>query len=326
MKKPQLFLTILALSLTVNAARAENTKLDRLDETAQTSFDQGDFKRAVTNWNKLLTELGKDSESLEKEEQLARKQRVQKVLRALGQCALEQKDYVLATDLLNQSRTASVELAQPDPSLDQAFTKLSENYREIDPTSLGQEAANALKEVGASKIGVAKTDGGEHIQVVLADKVVKPISANGVSHVGFDKVVSFDFSETPDGTVKIDNISGLKAKVKVWVDIIASKLTLDQDQKPMAQVTGAKMGMSQSVSTQLPDEIYQPLIALISRVKNVFTPGGMAPAGSPIDNVATGQTPPVENGSNQVTPASTIVPVVNSGQPQNNDMDAAPAQ
>lgn len=305
----------LGLCLTVHqGALAQETKLDRMDATAQAAFDQGDYKRASTSFNKLLTELNKDIDSLDKDAQTARKQQAMKTMRRLGQCALAQKDFVSATDFLNKAREASVELAQADSDLDKAFAELSANYREIDPSTLGTEASAALKEVGASKIGVAKTDGGEHIEVTLSEKVVKPINAPGVSHVGFDKTIAFDFNETPDGTVQISNISGLKAKVKVWVDIIASKLSLDAEQKPVAQVTGAKMGISQSVSTKLPDEIYQPIISLIGKVKNVFSDN--AGPGSTYENVASG------NSQNGGTAASTnapgtnnasIVPVVNSG-------------
>jgi hypothetical protein len=277
-----------------------------MDATAQSAFEQGDYKRASTSFNKLLTELNKDIDSLDKDAQTARKQQAMKTMRRLGQCALAQKDFVSATDLLNKAREASVELAQADSDLDKAFAELSANYREIDPSTLGTEASAALKEVGASKIGVAKTDGGEHIEVTLSEKVVKPINAPGVSHVGFDKTIAFDFNETPDGTVQISNISGLKAKVKVWVDIIASKLSLDAEQKPVAQVTGAKMGISQSVSTKLPDEIYQPIIALIGKVKNVFSDN--AGPGSTYENVATGG---AQSGGNATS--TEIVPVVNSG-------------
>lgn len=297
----------LGLCLTFQqGALAQESKLDRMDATAQSAFEQGDYKRASTSFNKLLTELNKDIDSLDKDAQTARKQQAMKTMRRLGQCALAQKDFVSATDLLNKAREASVELAQADSDLDKAFAELSANYREIDPSTLGTEASAALKEVGASKIGVAKTDGGEHIEVTLSEKVVKPINAPGVSHVGFDKTIAFDFNETPDGTVQISNISGLKAKVKVWVDIIASKLSLDAEQKPVAQVTGAKMGISQSVSTKLPDEIYQPIIALIGKVKNVFSDN--AGPGSTYENVATGG---AQSGGNATS--TEIVPVVNSG-------------
>ncbi len=297
----------LGLCLTFQqGALAQESKLDRMDATAQAAFEQGDYKRASTSFNKLLTELNKDIDSLDKDAQTARKQQAMKTMRRLGQCALAQKDFVSATDLLNKAREASVELAQADSDLDKAFAELSANYREIDPSTLGTEASAALKEVGANKIGVAKTDGGEHIEVTLSEKVVKPINAPGVSHVGFDKTITFDFNETPDGTVQISNISGLKAKVKVWVDIIASKLSLDAEQKPVAQVTGAKMGISQSVSTKLPDEIYQPIIALIGKVKNVFSDN--AGPGSTYENVASGG---AQSGGNAAS--TEIVPVVNSG-------------
>jgi hypothetical protein len=297
---------LLAMSLCLATApvRAQDSKLDKYELQAQNYFEQGDFKKAQNNWTKLLVELTKDSDSLSGDELKARKLRVEKTLRALGQCAINQKDFDSATDLLARARTATVELGQADSELDKAFLDLQANYREIDPNSLPQEATSALKEVGAQKISVNKTDRGQHIQIVLAEKVVTPINSGGVSDVGFDKTISFDMSEGNDGAIKIENISGLKAKVKVWVDIIASSLRRDDSNQPVAEVTGSKLGISQSVSTKLPDEIYQPVMGLIARVKNIFSETVM-------DNVAnSATTSPAGSQAGSSSPTA-IIPVVN---------------
>lgn len=320
----------LSLTLCLSAAPAwaddANSKLDRYETQAQTSYDQGDYKRAATNWNKLLSELSKDVDSLPAEEQKARKLRTEKTLRAIGQTALAQKDFTTAQDMLSQARQATVDLATPDTDLDKALSDLAANYREIDPSTLGTEASAALKEVNASKITVAKTDKGRHIEVVLADKVTKPINSNGISDVGFAKVIAFDFAEGDDGIVKIENIQGLKAKVKVWVDIIASQLKKDEANQPVAEVTGQKLGISQSVSTKLPDEIYQPVMGLIARVRTVFDTtidsgitavAGTQPAPTKMDIV-----PVVNRGQ---MPGS-IQPPESSLQMQNNMMQDAPVQ
>jgi hypothetical protein len=105
---------------------------------------------------------------------------------------------------------------------------------------------------------------------VLNEKVVKPIDQKGVSEVGFDKTISFDLSEKNEGEIRIDRITGLKVHAQFWVNVIASKLRKNEAQEPVAEVTGEKMGISQSVSSKLPDQIYQPILALVNKVRNVF--------------------------------------------------------
>ena len=105
---------------------------------------------------------------------------------------------------------------------------------------------------------------------MLNEKVVKPIDQKGVSEVGFDKTISFDLSEKTEGEIRIDRITGLKVHAQFWVNVIASKLRKNEAQEPVAEVTGEKMGISQSVSSKLPDQIYQPILALVNKVRNVF--------------------------------------------------------
>ncbi|MBL0185397.1 MAG: hypothetical protein IPP97_06695 [Candidatus Obscuribacter sp.] len=330
-------LTALTLSLGVQPVLAQDSKLDRLETTAQTSYDQQDYKKSAYYWAKLLTELTKDNGGADTAMDPATKAKLEKTYRSLAQCAINQADYRTASGHLESARLLTVQLGTPDTELDKAYSDLSASYQEIDPASLGEQAATALKEVGAQKITVAKTTKGQHIEVLLVEKFIKQIGTGTLSQVSLDKVIAFDFSEMPDGMVRIDNISGLKAKVKVWVDVIASKLRRDSNDQPVAEVTGAKLGMTQSVSTKLPDDVYQPVMGIITRVKTAFAPG--AQSGGTFNNVATAGSNSNVNGNNTASNTGTavggsptggaltgssapgvMVPVVNKGQ--SIDLDA----
>lgn len=323
---------LLALSVSALAsvilspgAMALDPKLEKYDSNAQQAYDGGDYKRAQSQWSKLQTEIGKAlAGNPENKSEL--NNCLEKALRRLGECCLSLKDYNQAADFLNQAKSLAGSDIQ-DADLDKDLTNLAQVYRLVDLQTLGTEATSALKEVGAEKIVVTKSDAGQHINISLTDKVVKPIDQKGVSEVGFDKTISFDVSQSPDGEIRIDNISGLKVHAAVWVNVIASKLKLNEQREPIAEVTGQKMGISQSVTSKLPDEIYQPVMALVNRVNGIFNeaptadiasqPIGTAGAttGSAVGGTTDGSGAMAGSGPASTMPSGVgvIVPVVNNG-------------
>lgn len=261
---------LIALSCSVSDAMALSPKLERYDTSAQRSFEQSDYKRAQSQWDKLRLELEKSSEGLAGAEKQEQQACIEKTLRRMGECSLQMKNFGQASDYFAQAK-AAIPAGATDPDLDKDYSQLSSQYRLVEPSSFGSDVAKAFKDVGAEKISIAKTDEGHHIEIVLTEKVIKPIDQKGVSEVGFDKTISFDLSEKTEGEIRIDRITGLKVHAQFWVNVIASKLHKNEAQEPVAEVTGEKMGISQSVSSKLPDQIYQPIIALISKVRNVFS-------------------------------------------------------
>lgn len=123
-------------------------------------------------------------------------------------------------------------------------------------------------------------------------------------------MISFDLSQGNDGEIKINNISGLRVHAAVWVNVIASKLKRNEQQEPIAEVTGQKMGISQSVSSKLPDEIYQPVMALVGKVTGLFNE---VPTGSDIASGAQSSAASAVYGQPPAQQGSDIVPVVNGG-------------
>jgi hypothetical protein len=260
---------LLAISFSVSDALALSPKLERIDTSAQRSFELTDYNRAQSQWDKLRLELQKSSDGLSDAEKQEQQTTIEKTLRRMGECSLQMKNFGSAADFFDQAK-AALPAGSADPDLDKDVTQLSSIYRLVEPSSFGTEVAKAFKDVGAEKITIAKTDDGHHIEILLNEKVVKPIDQKGVSEVGFDKTISFDLSEKNEGEIRIDRITGLKVHAQFWVNVIASKLHKNEAQEPVAEVTGEKMGISQSVSSKLPDQIYQPIFALISKVRNVF--------------------------------------------------------
>ncbi|MDP3510802.1 MAG: hypothetical protein Q8T09_22740 [Candidatus Melainabacteria bacterium] len=332
----------LAISFSVSDALALSPKLERYDTSAQRSFEQSDYKRAQSQWDKLRLELEKSREGLAEAELQEQQAAIEKTLRRMGECSLQMKNFSSASDFFDQAK-AALPAGSTDPDLDKDITQLSSLYRMVEPSSFGSEVAKAFKDVGAEKISIAKTDDGHHIEIVLSEKVVKPIDQKGVSEVGFDKTISFDLSEKNEGEIRIDRITGLKVHAQFWVNVIASKLRKNEAQEPVAEVTGEKMGISQSVSSKLPDQIYQPILALVNKVRNVFgesatqdiaTGSATQSAGGSGSSTGISSGSMFSNGINSgalpgsVIPASNtgnsgaIVPLVNDQPMENNGNDA----
>jgi len=258
---------LLACSFSLNDAEALNGRLDKYDSSAKRAYESGDFKKAQTQWEKLRAEISKNADQLSEQDKIEMQAIEEKTLRQIGECALQLKSFALAADLFNQARVLA---PCGDAELEKDYSLLSSNYRLIEPNSLGSDVAKAFKAVGAEKISICKTETGHHIEIMLADKVVKPITQKGVSEIGFDKTITFELSEPNEGEVRIDRITGLKVHVQFWVNVIASRLHKNDEQQTIAEVTGEKMGISQSISTKLPEQICEPVMALIGKVKNVF--------------------------------------------------------
>ncbi len=310
---------LLAISFSVSDAMALSPKLERIDTSAQRSFEQTDYKRAQSQWDKLRLELQKSSDGLSEAEKLEQQTTIAKTLRRMGECSLQMKNFASAADFFDQAK-AALPAGSADPDLDKDLTQLSSIYRLVEPSSFGTEVAKAFKDVGAEKISIAKTDDGHHIEIVLNEKVVKPIDQKGVSEVGFDKTISFDLSEKNEGEIRIDRITGLKVHAQFWVNVIASKLHKNEAQEPVAEVTGEKMGISQSVSSKLPDQIYQPILALISKVRNVFGESATQDiaSGSSSGNGGSGtqaasSSSMFSNGINNGAQAGSVIPASNTG-------------
>jgi hypothetical protein len=301
----------LAASITISAneAQALNSKLENYDAAAQKAFDNGDYRRAQVQWERLKSELARNRDESEKERAEIKMCRV-RTLKGLGECSMALNNFAQASALLTEAKSTlggDTTDSALESALVTAFNRLSTNYREIDPGSFGDEVAAAFRDVKAEKISIARTEAGHHIEITLADKVIKPIAQRNVTEIGFDKVISFDLSEPAAGEVKIEHITGLKVHAQLWVNVVASRVRKNQEDQPIAEVTGEKMGFSQSVSSKLPEQIYQPIVALVSRVRNVFS-GETSQAATAASSASSASTTPSAPTASTASTAPTATP------------------
>jgi len=298
----------------------------RLDQSAADALAAGDYKKADSQWHKLLDRLNlvisRNGETKVLSEQ------VEATLRHLGENALAQKNYDSADDYFKQARVAANTLQEQDAELDRDVKDLAVNYRQIDLTNLGNLGiigpivTAALNDFHPNKVSVARTDSGHHVSVLLADDVVKEIGAKGVTQVGVSKNLSFDLIQGEGGAITLANITGIRVHAGFWVNIINSSLKLDESQRPVALVTAQKMGISQSVSTNVPDMIYLPMVAIVSQVKGLFGDEGsrhLEVTGAPVvtSSPPAGSSPAAVSGESTVT-----APYVNAGASGNAAGDA----
>jgi len=311
----------LSLLITVggsSAAFCSDSQFTRMDSSAAEAFAQGDYKRADGQWYRLLDRLNLEAKRGDESKSLS--EQIEATLRHLGECALAQKNYDKADDYLGQAKSALDSLQEKDEALDKDYKDLSVNYRLIDLGKLGDLgifapiATAAIGDFHPSKVSVARTDAGHHVTVVLADDIVKEIGQKGITAVGVNKIISFDLIQGGPGEVTLANIVGIKVHAAVWVNIVNSCLKLDDAQRPVALVTAQKMGISQSVSTPVPDMIYLPVLGLVSQVKNLFTPDGGTMPTATATATATGATAAAAPPALQAVEGTGIAPVTNNSE------------
>jgi hypothetical protein len=269
----------------------------RLDRTAADAFAAADYKKAESQWHKLLDRLNMEISRNGESKSLS--QLSESTLRHLGECALGQKSYDTADHYFHQAKATAERLQIPDADLEKDLKDLAVNYRLIDLNNLGNLGimgpivTAALSDFHPSKVSVARTDNGHHVAVLLADDVIKDIGSKAVTQVGVSKNISFDLIQGEGGAITLANITGIRVHAGFWVNIINSSLKLDESQRPMALVTAQKMGISQSVSTSIPDMIYLPVVAIVSQVKGLFgdSAGGQATAATPANSSPPGIAP-----------------------------------
>jgi hypothetical protein len=307
MKLTQVLPLSLSLLLSVastGAAFCSDGVFARLEKSASDAYVADDYKRADSQWHKALDRLNL---VLSREEETKRvHEQIESTLRHLGECALAQKNYDSADDYLRLAKTACDSLQETDADLDKDFKDLAINYRLIDLTKLGDLGivgpivTAAIGDFHPNKVSVAKTDNGHHISVALSDDVIKDIGAKGVTQVGVNKNISFDLIQGECGAITLANIIGIRVHAGFWVNIINSSIKLDESQRAVALVTAQKMGISQTVSTPMPDMIYLPVAAIVSQVKSLFGEASSQPpaiTASPTNGPATASPSAASNGA-----------------------------
>jgi len=281
-----LCLSLLLSGVFISAAPASDRNLTRLEQKGIEAFAAGDYKKAESQWNRLMDYL---NEKLSRDPNNPTiNHAIETTWRRLGECSLAEKNYENADNELKQAAKSAQMLQENDPELDKDLQALSANYRLLDLTNMAAQSAlgvfapiagKAMQDFRPTKVSIARIEKGHHISVLLEEDVIKDLGSKNVSQFGIDKNTSFDLIQGSSGEIELANIVGIRVHAAIWVNIIRSSLKLNQDQRPVALVTAQKMGFSQSVSTPVPDMIYLPILGLISHVKDLFGGQSASPAG-----------------------------------------------
>ncbi|MBS2007935.1 MAG: hypothetical protein JST01_12895 [Cyanobacteria bacterium SZAS TMP-1] len=318
MKSPRvlaLSLSLVATCLACAPVSASDSSIRRLDQNAAEAFAAQDYRKAESQWLRLLDKLNNAIARSDEKKELT--EQVEATQRHLGECALAEKNYDQADELFSQARNTMASLGSSDPDLERDQRDLQVNYRLVDLNNLGglgplaPFAMAALGDFRPNKVSVARTDTGHHVCILLADDVIKQIGNRGVTEVGVSKKTSFDLQQGDNGEITLSNIVGVKVHATVWVNIINSCIKKDETQRPIAIVTAQKMGISQSVKTPIPNMIYLPVLGLVSQVKDLFNDGSAPGLGQTI--IASPAAPTQPTGDTGYG----IAPVWNNGNPQN---------
>lgn len=188
----------------------------------------------------------------------------------LGRAYTAKGDYPKADTAFKEAKAAYDKLSVDDSELRTAVEELNKKFKSIDPNSLGDSVTSYLKEANVSSIAVFRKDEGDLVEITLPQKFIKPIDSKDVPKVSFSKKVSFQFLTTQNGDYQVKKIQGMQVLAKsLWVNLLESLVKVGTN--PVAEVTAGKMGVTKTVSVNIPVDMYnstkQILDNLIATIK-----------------------------------------------------------
>lgn len=188
----------------------------------------------------------------------------------LGKAYAAKGEYQKADAAFKEAKTAYDKLSIDDAELRTSTEELTKHFKSIDPNSLGDSVTSYLKEANVSAIAVFPKEEGDLVEISLPQKYVKPIDSKDVSKVSFNKKVSFQFLTKPNGDYQVKKIQGMQVLAKtLWVNLLESLVKVGTT--PVAEVTAGKMGVTKTVSVNIPVDMYnstkQILDNLIATIK-----------------------------------------------------------
>jgi hypothetical protein len=273
--KPNCGLRALAMNVGVfcllasccSTASGEEQPLVKLSYTAQTAFEQGKFKKAQTIWSTTIHGLednGQNDSFLEL------------CLKRLGQSYMRLENRIEAFHALTRARDMCTALGLQDDELQNELLQLSKIYRSVDPLELGEGTAKALQKANVTSVSLMKTGDASKMQVDLPEKFEKSVEDNSIDSLSFDKQVTLDVEELPDGTVLLKNIKGLKLhakEYKLWVNLLQATISPeDANGSYPAAVTAGKMGVTKTVTAVLPHKGFEPLAGVLKQLRAMSNP------------------------------------------------------
>lgn len=206
------------------------------------------------------------------------------------QAASKSVDYtaIQSSGEINVLQKESTDLRSPDQNRvyrSEDFVAVLNNTAKNGPIELGEKdfgkigpkAEEVLKNAGVTKIKIeANENGGDTITAELKKplEIDQDPAVDGSRKLKVDTTFKADISVQPDGSIKFENVEGLKAEVKAlgkWRDATVSEIELRKtdDGKTEVTSTGGIGIFSKTQSRIKPGEIMEKANLLIDKLKNL---------------------------------------------------------
>ncbi|MBC7999844.1 MAG: hypothetical protein IAF58_17955 [Leptolyngbya sp.] len=290
-------------------AEGENPKFDKAAKTAQTATDAGDFKKAELGWTKAL-------QTLEASGEAPADANLEMTLKRLAQAMRQNGKYMESLVYLKRAADTSNKLSLNDNELVTESGELCKFCRLIDPDKLGPNAAKVIKENKASLTVVKDKDGQLLVTVTIPDRIEHKTGNDKVDQIAMEKAVTFNLTDSSDGTVQVANIKGFKihsVEKQMWVNLLGVNFAKPgADGSRDAAVTAGKMGVTKTVTKTIDGDLYQPIACFVQESRLFGQPldiaivtNGAAPASVTTTTTTSAVSVPASDSSTTTTGSST---------------------
>ncbi|MBX3152189.1 tetratricopeptide repeat protein [Candidatus Obscuribacterales bacterium] len=240
--------------------QSTDAKWSKMIDDGTTMLTNGKETPAISMFKRALTQISRvdaDQNAKDRMTAIANKK--------LGQCYCQKGDYEKADAQLQEAKAAYARLAINDDELAHAFDELGKHYKTIDPLSFGESVTKQMKQACVNKIAVFMLPDKDVVEVSLEQKYVKDVGSKDVPKISFNKKVSFEFLNRPNGDYQVSKITGLQVLAKtLWVNLLESLVKVGE--KPVAEVTAGKMGMTKTVTVDLPKDMFDSTKAILDNL------------------------------------------------------------
>jgi hypothetical protein len=151
---------------------------------------------------------------------------------------------------------------------------------------VGPEIAKALRNNGVKEVTIRAAASGNHVEAQLKQPATVPqdMKTDGCYQLDVGKKFSADISRGADGTITIENIEGLTAKIDNIlrtrkVDAVVHKIVISKaaDGTTQVETTGSRLGVESTRTKFKEPSVYKDLKEAMDRVEAEKTRKGIAP-------------------------------------------------
>ena len=240
--------------------QSTDAKWSKIIGDGSTMLNDGKETPAISMFKRALVQIARidaDQNAKDRMTAIANKK--------LGRCYCQKGEYEKADAQLQEAKATYAKLGINDEELAQAFCELGKHYKTIDPLSFGESVTKQMKQACVNKIAVFMLPDKDVVEVSLDQKYVKDVGSKDVPKISFNKKVSFEFLNRPNGDYQVSKITGLQVLAKtLWVNLLESLVKVGE--KPVAEVTAGKMGMTKTVTVDIPKDMFDSTKAILDNL------------------------------------------------------------